>query len=523
MKWLRVTGLLAVIAGVGAVGLFRQAPAGQAMATGFVFNDKDGDRKRDAGEPGIPNVRVSNGEEIVKTDRDGKWRLPVDDDTAFFVIKPRGWMTPLNHHNLPEFYYIHKPQGSPNVKFVGVAPTGPLPDSIDFALTLQKEPEKFRAIFFGDTQPRDAREVDYITHDVIEPMIGKTDASFGVTLGDVVYDDLSQFERLNRAVALIGIPWYNVLGNHDINYDGGSDEHSDETWERIYGPNYYSFDYGPTHFVVLDDVHWHPPVGETRGRYTGRFGEKQLKWLERDLSMVPKDQLVVLLMHIPLHGTEDKERIFRLIEDRPYALSVSAHEHFQEHYFYTEEDGWKGKKPHHHVVNVTVCGSWWQGAPDERGIPHTTMRDGAPNGYNIFTFDGNQYSMEFRAAGRSEGYQMNIYAPDDIPMDEQTLFKANIFGGNEKTKVEMRIDEGDWQPMRQVRKFDPAYQEAFAREAGLGAPYRRSPAPIASSHLWEALIPAGLSEGPHRVSVRATDMFGQSYTSVRLVHAVPKS
>src|SRR5687768_4022182 len=101
MKWWRITGLLAAVAGVVAVGLFRLAPAGQAAATGFVFNDRDGDRKRDQGEPGIPNVRVSNGEGIVKTDRNGKWRLPVDDDTAFFVIKPRGWMTPLNDHNLP--------------------------------------------------------------------------------------------------------------------------------------------------------------------------------------------------------------------------------------------------------------------------------------------------------------------------------------------------------------------------------------------------------------------------------------
>jgi hypothetical protein len=518
MKAWRVFGVCTVACLAAGIGLFRPAPAGQATATGYVFEDRNNNGVRDSGEKGLANVRVSNGEDIVRTDRDGHWRLEVDDDTSFFVIKPRGWMTPLNHHNLPKFYYIHKPHGSPNVRFGGVAPTGPLPDSIDFPLTKQVEPEKFRAIFFGDTQPRDAREVDYITHDVIEPMIGKVDASFGVTLGDVVFDDLSQFERLNRAVALIGIPWYNVLGNHDINYDGGSDENSDETWERVYGPNYYSFDYGPTHFVVLDDVHWHPPVGETRGRYTGRFGDKQLKWLEKDLSMVPKDQLVVLMMHIPLHGTEDKEQLFRLIEDRPYALSVSAHEHFQEHYFYDAEDGWRGAKPHHHVVNVTVCGSWWQGAPDERGIPHTTMRDGAPNGYNIFTFDGNSYGMEFRAAGRSEGYQMNVYAPDDVPNGEQTLFKVNVFGGNEKTKVEMRIDDGDWQPIRQVRKFDPAYQEAFAREAGLAAPFRRSPAPIASSHLWEGLIPAGLSVGPHRLSVRATDMFGQVYTSVRLMH-----
>src|SRR5687767_10774101 len=231
MKWWRVTGLLAALAAVASVGLFRGAPAGQQVAVGSVFNDKDRDGKRDQGESGISGIRVSNGEDIVRTDRDGKWRLAVSEETAFFVIKPSGWMTPLNHHNLPKFYYIHKPNGSPKVNFGGVGPTVPLPNSIDFALVPQKEPDKFKAIFFGDTQPRDAREVDYITHDVIEPMVGKVDASFGITLGDVVFDDLSQFERLNRAVAIIGIPWYNVLGNHDINYDGDSDEHSDETWE----------------------------------------------------------------------------------------------------------------------------------------------------------------------------------------------------------------------------------------------------------------------------------------------------
>lgn len=519
MAWWRLLVVVLVSGAVTVVALRDDPdPLAEGAATGFVFHDKDRDGVRDPGEPGLGGVRVSNGEEIVKTDRDGKWSLPVDDDTAFFVVKPRGWMTSKNEHNLPKFYYIHKPNGSPSVRYGGVEPTGPLPASIDFALTPQAEPTKFKALFFGDTQPRDAREVDYITHDVIEPLVGKTDAAFGVTLGDVVFDDLSQFDRLNKAIALIGIPWYNVLGNHDINYDSDGDHHSDETWERIFGPNYYSFDYGPTHFIVLDNINWHAAVTGTPGRYTGGLGETQLSWLKSDLALTPNDQLVVLMMHIPLHKAEDKEKIFRLIESRPCALSVSAHEHYQEHFFFTEKDGWRGPKPHHHVVNVTACGSWWQGAPDERGIPHTTMRDGAPNGYSIFTFDGNEYSIAYRAAGRPESYQMNIYAPDNAPAGEATLVKANVFGGNEKTKVEMRVDEGTWTPMRQVRKPDPAYEETYARESGIGTPFRRSPVPMASSHLWEGLTPDNLNPGAHRIEVRATDMFGQVYTNVRLVH-----
>ena len=33
------------------------------------------------------------------------------------------------------------------------------------------------------------------------------------------FDDLSVMEPHNQSVALIGIPWYNVIGNHDLNTD----------------------------------------------------------------------------------------------------------------------------------------------------------------------------------------------------------------------------------------------------------------------------------------------------------------
>ncbi|MGI8923463.1 MAG: hypothetical protein ACR2HJ_05395 [Fimbriimonadales bacterium] len=96
----------------------------------------------------------------MRTDPEGKWALEHGNDTAFFVIKPRGWMTPTDYHKLPKFYYIHKPNGSPQVKYGGVKPTGPLPKSIDFPLQPQREPDRFKALFFGDTQPRDKRDVD---------------------------------------------------------------------------------------------------------------------------------------------------------------------------------------------------------------------------------------------------------------------------------------------------------------------------------------------------------------------------
>jgi len=329
-------------------------------AQGVVFHDANGNRKRDADEKGIPGIKVSNGSEIVMTNADGKYETHVADDTILFVIKPRGWMTPVNADKLPEFYYIHKPAGSPAQKFAGVAPTGPLPDSIDFPLTPQKEPDQFKALLFGDTQPRNVQEVEYMAHDIIEQVVAEKahGASLGVTLGDIVFDDLSVFKPHNQAIALIGIPWYNVLGNHDINLDAPNDSLSDETFESIYGPNYYSFDYGPVHFLALDDVAWQGATEANRGFYKGGLGKQQMEFIRNDLALIPKDQLVVLMMHIPLVDVEDRQELYRIIEERPFTLSMSAHTHSLKHHFITKEEGWMGPEPHHHVGNVTVCGSW---------------------------------------------------------------------------------------------------------------------------------------------------------------------
>jgi hypothetical protein len=491
-----------------------------ARATGIVFHDANGNRDFDDGEKLLAGIRVSNGREIVKTDENGRYELPVDDDTILFVIKPRGWRTPISKHQLPRFYYVHKPNGSPESKYAGVAPTGPLPKSVDFPLYPQEEPEEFKALLFGDPQPRDQKEVDYIAHDVVEELIG-TDASFGVTLGDIVFDDLSLFEPQAKMIALLGIPWYNVIGNHDINLDAKHRHHHNETFERVFGPSYYSFDYGPVHFLVLDDIEWVVDPNGGKGRYQGGLGEEQMGFIKNDLAMIPEDQLVVLMMHIPLMEVRDRLELYRLIEQRPFCMSISAHKHIHEHRYITHADGWRGPEPHHHVINVTVSGSWWQGAPDERGIPHAIMADGAPNGYSIISFDGHKYSLEFRAAGRSKKYQMQIHAPDAVSiseLDKATVF-ANVFNGSEKTQVEMRLGEtGEWTPMRQTREADPTFLQAVEAEKALGkVPWRNLPKPAVSTHLWKANLQAGAEAGTYWLHIRAREEDGRVITGQRVI------
>lgn len=497
-------------------------PQANQLATGIVFEDLNQNGLKDANEPGLPGIKVSNGKQIVQTDASGKYDLSVSQDTIVFLIKPRGWKVPLNSDNLPQFYYIHKPQGSPaDSKFAGVAPTGPLPKSIDFPLTRNVEPDKFRAILFGDPQPRNIQEVEYIEHDVIEQIVAAEGhgAAFGVTLGDIVFDDLAMMKPLNQAIALIGIPWYNVIGNHDLNLDAPNDQLSDETFERHYGPTYYSFDHGPAHFLVLDNVTWVAAHDDQRAHYHAGLGEKQLRFVQNDLQKIPPDQLVVLMMHIPLNNVDDRQDLYRLIENRPATVSISAHTHYMEHRFIGAEDGWRGKEKHHHIVNVTVCGSWWRGQPDERGIPHATMSDGGPNGYSIMEFDGSQYSLAFRAAGRPADYGMHVYAPESVaPADlPTTVVLANVFGASEKWTCRMRVGASDWQTMNRITISDPAYLAERAREQALeNRTWQELPNPHPTGHIYRAMLPANLPLGTHAIEIKAVDPVGNAVVGRRI-------
>ena len=497
-------------------------------AHGFVFDDRNRNGKRDEGEPGLPGVLVSNQREVVSTAPDGSWSLPVRDDCIFFVVKPRGWMPPVNDQQLPRFYYLHKPKGSPQSRFPGVKPTGPLPASIDFALTRQKEPDKFKAHFFGDTQSRDEKELGYMARDTIQELIG-TDARFGVTLGDILFDDLSLFETHNSIVALVGVPWWNVIGNHDLNFDAPDDRTSDETFERVYGPAYHAFQWGPVNFVVLDNVMWggSKESGGT-GSYTGELGDAQLTFLENLLPHLPEDELLMLMMHIPLKTTEDplkpspeRDRLFRLIEKRPYTMSISGHTHWHAHMYLDEKDGWKGKKPHHHVVNVTVCGSWWRGEPDELGIPHSLGRDGAPRGYSTITFDGTRAVVDFKASRRPADYQLRIEAPSAVkPGTEEVTVHANVFNGSRHSKVRMRLGEdGQWISLQKTVEPDPDFLALKKREKSRGDKLEGStlPGAVPSHHLWKAALPVKGLTGVHRLWVQTEDMYGRTYDASHVI------
>jgi len=484
---------------------------GQETFSGTVFLDSNSNGLCDQNEKGIRGICVSNGSNVVQTDADGQWTLPVGEETSIFVIKPANYAVPLNSEKIPQHFFLYKKNNSGTNKMH------------NFPLVQATEQNKFTALFFGDTQARGLKEVNYINHDVVEECIG-TNALFGVSLGDITADGPELFNEINQGIAQIGIPWYNTYGNHDFDREAKTNEEKDASFKRTYGPSTYAFEYGQVVFIDFNNIYFKPD-----GKYIPHFTDDQINFVRNYLEFVPKDKLIVLMMHAPIVSCDNKEKIFDLISDRKYTFSIAGHVHEQINLFVTREMGWKGTEPHHHLINATVCGSWWCGLKDELGIPHATMNDGAPNGYSVITFDGPNYSVRFKAARRPENYQMNIYLPEEIKIAESDTTKilVNIFAGSERSKVEMSIDHFNvWRPLQQIKAIDPEILRMHQLSPILQKQVDGKPledtlgysmdSPSQSSHMWQALLPKQLSKGSHTITVKTTDMFGQKWQANRV-------
>jgi hypothetical protein len=499
----------------------RVAPtASQTTASGFVFHDLNKNMIKDDNEPGIPGVAVSNGTEVVQTDQNGQYALPVDFDNALFVIKPTGWMTPVNSAFLPQFYYLHKPKGSPaDIEYKGLAPTGPLPASVDFPLHQREENNPFKILVFGDTQPYSDDQIDFVAEDIIHELIGRDDYVFGMTMGDIVGDSLGLLDPLNSAIALLEHPWYYVLGNHDLNFDVEEDIYSDETFERVYGPPTYAFEVGNVHFFVLDNVIY--PKDKGGHGYIGGLRDDQFLFIKNYLKTVPPGELIVLTMHIPLNEVEnwfrqeDLKRLMGLFADHPHTLSISAHTHMQKNYFFGKgQAGWKHDHDHHHYNAGTTSGSWWMGDRDEVDIPHTMMRDGTPNGYAIITFSGNTYEIDWKVARRPEDYKMNIHVPRQIKhhLTKEIPLSVNYFLGSDKTVVQFRINQAEkWTTMTKIDDIDPYF---LMREDKL-------PNPQPSTHLWRSNIGGQWPAGRHLIEVKVTDLYKREFRQFHSFRVMP--
>ena len=550
---------------------------GSGIAQGVVFEDRNRDGERDRSERGIGGVSVSNGVDVVVTDNQGRYAIDLPAKRILFISKPAGYDLPIDAHQLPQFYYVHYPNGTPPVadfEFPVIEPTGPLPAAINFALLPEKMPsiqlrrvarllpdeisdfleqgrsvwdgryqtDRFRAMVFADTQTSSDEEVDMLREDIVDELTGNPfGARFGLVAGDVVDDLLSLYPRHNGVMAKIGIPMFNLPGNHDMNLRSPDDRYATQTFKRVFGPTYYSFNYGNAHFVALDNVDY---KGDGQGdfdntSYRGFISEQQLAWLRNDLQHVSRENLLVIATHIPLVtyaldgqdqryemgdniNTVNLDALLKIIEPFPSIYAMAGHD--TSNSWKVEVDhrhNWRGYPFVAHTLAEARGNDWSAGPRDERGVRSATMQDGNPNGYYVVTFDGTDVKPKFVPASSNPDYAMRIvldpqlqgagdFDADPVAINRGELtpgtkIVVNLFDGGERDRVELSLDGQPFVQLMAVLQTDPFMERQFARYADSDDAFSE---PVPSSHIWEYDL-LGLDTGVHTVWVRSEDEFGQ--------------
>ena len=511
------------------------ASAETVCNSGIVFDDRNGNAVRDRQEVGIPGIKVSDGQRIVVTDRAGRYTLPVQAGRTTFVIKPPGYAFNRRANGLPAFWR-HQPNASaPVLKYGGIKADGT--GCHHFALRKVPQVATLDAWLFADPQTKSLKDVEHYARDIVASVRrDPRPATVGISLGDIVDDDLSLYPAINAQTTTLGVPWLHVPGNHDVDMDAREDAHSLATFRNTFGPDTLAWEEGAATFITLDDVIHLPGQAPA---YIGGLRADQFDFLESYLPMVRRDRLLVIGVHIPFFdaapGREtfrraDRERLFALLQSFPNVLLLSGHSHTQRHVMHGPASGWTGARPLHEYNVGAACGAFWSGAKDAAGLPDAAMSDGTPNGYaRLSVRADSQYALDWTPARVVPAERvMRLRAPKVLRRGAYPAWGvyANVWMGRDDTVVEMRVDDGMWQPMRRVLQPDPALLAENARDDAADAlrGFDRSPEATPSTHLWRSALPTNLSTGTHRVEVRVTGVTDQPVieaTQYRLDEAAP--
>ena len=246
----------------------------------------------------------------------------------------------------------------------------------------------------------------------------KTGQVIGMTLGDVVFDNMNLYAEYKESLRSHRITFFQCIGNHDFekryadlhNSEPSAPHYAEQMFGRFFGPTNYSFNIGKTHIITIKNINY-------RGgcHYEEEITDEDLQWLERDLSYVPKDMVVILNMHAPawnkmepIDNILNAKRLAEILA--PWESHVFAgHTHFFENVEVT---------PRLYQHNIAAaCGAWWTS---------NMNRDGAPNGYMVVSVNGTKLKWKYKSANRKDDYQMRVYKPGEFRTQKKYIV-ANIW------------------------------------------------------------------------------------------------
>jgi hypothetical protein len=424
---------------------------------------------------------------------------------------------------------------------------------------LTQSPEQ-HCVIGGDVQTYDQDEVEYARTGAFADLAARKDyAGCGALfIGDVVGDDLSLYPQTRELSGMLNGPARFLPGNHDLDFDATSSEHTFDTYRANLGPEYYSYDAGKAHVVALNTVEFPTKLPAAKGDYTGSLDDRQLEWLRQDIAQVPENQLIVLAAHIPLldyadqgsskHQVEQVKEIYKILEGRK-VVALGGHTHSIENLRQGDSlAGWSevfgvDALPFTHITAGAISGDWYSGRQTSEGYPLAFQRDGGLPGVLTLDIKNTEFQERFTVRGEDDSLQMSLglntpryrewYAknlankgkapefsdPLTVSRDDlatTTWLTTNFWMGSTGSTVKVQIDGG--QPVEAVRTqqmqgegqlvgaewSDPvAVQEQLVNGGSLAD---------RMMHLWRLQLPSDLAAGEHTATVTSTDVYGRTFT-----------
>jgi|LGOV01.1.fsa_nt_gb outer membrane protein assembly factor BamB/predicted phosphodiesterase len=296
-----------------------------AQLNGRVYIDNNENGIYESGETLLPGVKVSDGMHVVITSEKGEYILKGYNKTRFIYIT-----VPAGYKTVDKFY----------------TEIDDNKDSYNFGL-VKHELTANSTKFIQITDTEVAEYGDWIKD--TKEYSKQNEIGFIVHTGDICYEDGLKFHASNINSKTMDLPIYYCIGNHDL----VKGKYGEELYESLFGPVYYSFDAGNTHFVVTPMLH---------GDYKPSYTKKQVyKWLKNDLENTDPSMNLVVFNH-DLLKYDDEDFIysggwFKKINLNKHNLVAWIYGHW--HINFMKQHGKNGP--------FSICSS----PPDKGGINHS--------------------------------------------------------------------------------------------------------------------------------------------------------
>ena len=172
-------------------------------------------------------VVVSDGVNVVTTDENGVYQMNSSGRQHVFVSVPADCKIPLEN-GMPKIYE--------EIDFGDRKH----PVQIDFRLESCAKAENFTLVALADIQPGDLVEIAMLDEQIMPGMeeFASTLSGnvYGISLGDVVWNNPALYDSYKTHIRRMGIPVFHVIGNHDHNEFVHDDTLSDKEFRDAFGP-----------------------------------------------------------------------------------------------------------------------------------------------------------------------------------------------------------------------------------------------------------------------------------------------